>query len=122
LRLDKTPAFAKELAGYRKQLAQSYLKDTRVTKKLLEEAFERSSRDVRVAHILIKVAEKATARDRKEALKRIKELRKQVMESFRKIHRQRKMRVILASFRYSELFTILRPWLSTRQLVKYRSR
>lgn len=80
LKLDETKAFAKELAGYRKQLAQTYLKDTRVTKQLLEEAFERSKKDVRVSHILIKVAENATPKDVKAAKKRIAELRKEVMD------------------------------------------
>ncbi len=75
MKLNDTRAFAKELAGYRKQLAQSYLKDTRVTKKLLQEAYDRSQKDVHVSHILIKVAENATPKDRKAALKRINELR-----------------------------------------------
>ena len=52
--LDTLPSLQTELAGYRKQLADSYLTDKEITDRLVEEAFKRIQEDVQVAHILIK--------------------------------------------------------------------
>ena len=52
--LDTLPSLQTELAGYRKQLADSYLTDKEITDRLVEEAFKRMQEDVQVAHILIK--------------------------------------------------------------------
>ncbi|MBK7095699.1 MAG: peptidylprolyl isomerase [Saprospiraceae bacterium] len=55
LKLDTTPAFKKEMAGYREQLAKSYLVDKEVSEKLLNEAYERMGKDLKVSHIMISV-------------------------------------------------------------------
>lgn len=52
--LDTLPQLQTELAGYRKQLAESYLTDKEITDRLVEEAYKRMQEDVHVAHILIK--------------------------------------------------------------------
>lgn len=52
---DTTAKFVKEFNGYKDQLAESYLKDKSVTKKLVQEAYERSQFDVEASHILIGV-------------------------------------------------------------------
>lgn len=55
LRLDTIPSLQSELAGYRKQLAKSYLNDKEVIEKLTREAYDRVLWDIHVAHILISV-------------------------------------------------------------------
>jgi peptidyl-prolyl cis-trans isomerase SurA len=57
--LDTVKVLQNELAGYRKQLADSYLLDKEVTKRLLEEAQERVQKDIRVSHILVRLNPKA---------------------------------------------------------------
>jgi peptidyl-prolyl cis-trans isomerase SurA len=52
--LDTLPQLQSELAGYRKQLAESYLTDKEITDRLVEEAYQRMQEDVQVAHILVK--------------------------------------------------------------------
>ncbi len=54
MRLDTVQQLQAELAGYRKQLADSYLTDKEITERLVEEAFVRMEQDVHVAHILVK--------------------------------------------------------------------
>ena len=55
MKLDTVPALQKELEGYRRQLADSYLMDKEVTERLVKEVYERQKRDLKIAHILIKV-------------------------------------------------------------------
>jgi len=55
MQLDTIPQLKNELAGYRRQLADSYLIDREVTDKLIREAYERSKQDVDISHILIPV-------------------------------------------------------------------
>jgi len=52
--LDTVTQLKTELAGYRKQLAESYLTDKEITDRLVEEAYKRMQEDIQVAHILIK--------------------------------------------------------------------
>ena len=51
LKLDTIPALKRELEGYRKKLANSYLIDKEVTDRLAREAYERMKTDVRMSHI-----------------------------------------------------------------------
>ena len=53
LKLDTVPALQSELAGYRKQLANSYLNDKEVTTNLIDEVIERRKTDVEVSHIFL---------------------------------------------------------------------
>ena len=55
LGLDTARKFIEELKGYQKQLAKPYLTDKEVTEKLVEEAYQRSLKDIRASHIPIKV-------------------------------------------------------------------
>jgi peptidyl-prolyl cis-trans isomerase SurA len=54
LGMDTLDSFRKELAGYRKQLAQPYFIDGSVSEYLLKEAYERKLVDIRVSHILFR--------------------------------------------------------------------
>ncbi len=55
MKLDTIPALKEELAGYRRQLADSYLTDKEVTEKLVREAYDRIQRDISLSHILVKI-------------------------------------------------------------------
>lgn len=50
---DTIAAIQEELAGYRKQLANSYLTDREILDDLLEEAYDRNTKVVSVSHILV---------------------------------------------------------------------
>ena len=67
MQLDTIPQLKKELEGYRRQLADSYLIDKEVTEKLNKEVYERSKQDVDISHILFKVADNATPEMEKNA-------------------------------------------------------
>ncbi len=71
LKLDTLVSLQKELAGYRKQLANAYLVDRDVTKTLVDEAYDRKLQDVNVRHLLVTLAEYATKEKESEALDRI---------------------------------------------------
>lgn len=55
MKLDTIPSLKEELAGYRKQLADSYLTDREVSEKLVRELYDRMTKDVSLNHILIKI-------------------------------------------------------------------
>ncbi len=58
--LDTVPALQKELAGYRKQLAKSYLKDKEIADRLISEVTERMKEDIQVSHIFVAASPTAT--------------------------------------------------------------
>jgi peptidyl-prolyl cis-trans isomerase SurA len=70
MQLDTIPALKQELAGYRRQLADSYLIDREVTDRLVKEAFDRSQQDVDISHILITLGEKVTPADTLKAYRK----------------------------------------------------
>jgi peptidyl-prolyl cis-trans isomerase SurA len=84
---DTLPGFKKELAGYRKQLAQPYLTDKNVTEALIKEAYERMKFEIRASHILVRVDAEADAKDTLLAYNKIMSLRKRAVkgEDFNKI-------------------------------------
>ena len=55
MQLDTITALQEELAGYRKQLANSYLMDRELSERLIKEMWDRRQEDVHIAHILIKL-------------------------------------------------------------------
>ncbi|MGJ8684016.1 MAG: peptidylprolyl isomerase [Nonlabens sp.] len=55
LGLDEKESYKKELKNYRQSLAQAYLTDTEVTDALVQEAYNRMTREVKASHILVKV-------------------------------------------------------------------
>jgi peptidyl-prolyl cis-trans isomerase SurA len=60
MQLDTIPSLQEELAGYRRQLADSYLTDREVTDKLIREAYDRMQKDVKISHILVAINPKDT--------------------------------------------------------------
>ncbi|MFT4981719.1 MAG: peptidyl-prolyl cis-trans isomerase SurA, partial [Bacteroidia bacterium] len=76
LGLDTVKKFIEELKGYQKQLAKPYLTDKEVTKKLIDEAYQRSLIDIRASHILLKIGPDALPKDTLEVYNRIMAARK----------------------------------------------
>ncbi len=78
LQMDTLPSFIKELAGYRKQLAQPYLTDKTVTDRLIREAFDRSKFEVNASHLLINCSIDAKPADTLAAYQKIVGLRTRI--------------------------------------------
>ncbi|MFQ3575055.1 MAG: peptidylprolyl isomerase [Cytophagales bacterium] len=79
LGMDTTSSFKNELDGYRKQLAQPYLKEKGVTERLIKEAYDRMKQEVNASHILLNLAEDAEPKDTLAIYNKIMELRKRVL-------------------------------------------
>jgi peptidyl-prolyl cis-trans isomerase SurA len=93
LQLDTIPSLQRELEGYRKQLADSYLIDREVTDKLLRELYERVQKDVQLSHIFVQIGQggrSITAQDTLDAYNKAWELKKRLDEgeAFEKLARE----------------------------------
>jgi len=75
MKLDTIPSLQQELAGYRQQLADSYLLDKEVTEKLIKEAYDRSLKDVKISHIMVSLKKNPTPQDTLTAYKRIMQIK-----------------------------------------------
>jgi peptidyl-prolyl cis-trans isomerase SurA len=80
LKLDTIQSLVNELAGYRKQLAKSYLTDREITEALVKDAYDRSLKEVNVAHILVKCDENANPADTLAAYKKAMDIRKRLLK------------------------------------------
>ena len=90
MKLDTITSLKNELEGYRKQLAKSYLTDREISDKLIEEAYERSKKEINASHILVRVDENANPADTLAAYKKIMALRKRIEkgEAFEKVAKE----------------------------------
>lgn len=79
--------YQNELKSYRAQLSKNYVTDSKVTKELVEEGYQRSLKEVKAAHILITVDENAAPEDTLKAYNKIIDLRKRALagEDFGKL-------------------------------------
>jgi peptidyl-prolyl cis-trans isomerase SurA len=80
LHLDTISTLKTELEGYRKQLAKNYLTDREISDQLIQEAYDRSLKEVRAAHILVKCDENANPADTLAAYKKITDIRKRILK------------------------------------------
>ena len=71
MRLDTIKSLQTELDGYRRQLANSYLVDKNVTERLVDEAYERSQKDVSISHIMVALKPNDSPADTLKAYKSI---------------------------------------------------
>jgi len=78
IKLDTIQALKKELNGYRKQLANSYLIDKEVTERLIKEAYERKKIDVNISHIMVQLPKGATPQDTLAKFNKIMDLYSQL--------------------------------------------
>ncbi|MFT3793891.1 peptidylprolyl isomerase [Flavobacterium sp.] len=87
LGLQNGTTYQNELKSYRTQLSKNYVTDSKVTKELVDEAYQRSLKEVKASHILITVDENASPEDTLKAYNKIVDLRKRVMagEDFGKL-------------------------------------
>jgi len=79
LKKDTFAAFKKELQGYRDQLAKPYLVDEDINDQLMEEAYNRMQKDVRVSHILLFLDEDALPEDTAEVYNKIEKIRDEIV-------------------------------------------
>jgi len=63
MRLDTIKALQEELAGYRRQLADSYLVDRAIGDRLISEAYDHLKQDVDISHILVAMKTDASPAD-----------------------------------------------------------
>ncbi len=90
LGMDTVKSIKDELAGYRDQLAKSYMQDREVSDHLLQEAYERMKVEVRASHILFRVEGEGLPADTLKAYRRAMDYRKRILkgEDFEKIARE----------------------------------
>ncbi len=79
-----------ELNSYRTQLSKNYVTDTKVTSALINEAYERSKKEISASHILFLADENATPSDTLAAYNKAVDVRKKIMagEDFGKLAAQ----------------------------------
>ncbi|MFN8288829.1 MAG: peptidylprolyl isomerase [Chitinophagaceae bacterium] len=89
-KMDTLPSMRVELSNLRAQITEGYLNDPQLTTKMVKEAFQRSQKDIHVAHIFISIRNAggfvdsaAAQKKRDEVLQRLKN-----GEDFRKLARQ----------------------------------
>jgi peptidyl-prolyl cis-trans isomerase SurA len=87
---DTAKAFQTELKGYRRQLAQPYLTDKNVNDKLIQEAYDRSKKDVKASHILISLSSESLPKDTLVAYTKAMKIRERLIkgEDFALLARQ----------------------------------
>lgn len=79
LGLQNGTQYQNELKTYRSQLAKNYTSDTKVTKALIDEAYDRMQKEVKAAHILITCDENASPEDTLKAYNQILDIRKKII-------------------------------------------
>ena len=79
-KLDTSAKFHKELAGYRKQLAKPFMSSDDISDELLQEAYERSLKDIRASHILIRCDKHALPSDTLKAYNKAIEVRNKAIK------------------------------------------
>lgn len=79
LGLQNGQQYQNELRQYRSQLAKNYTTDSKVTDELVNEAYNRSLKEIRASHILIMVDENATPADTLKAYKQAMDVRQKAL-------------------------------------------
>jgi peptidyl-prolyl cis-trans isomerase SurA len=75
---DTIPKLKKELEGYRKQLATPYLIDSVTNQALVKEAFERTKKEIRASHILLRIEPNALPADTLRVYNRLLDIKKRI--------------------------------------------
>ena len=90
LKYDTVSTYKKELAQYREQLLTPYLKDSKITRSLVKEAYDRTKVEVNASHILVRLLPKASAADTLNAFNKIIEARNKILKgaSFEEIAKE----------------------------------
>jgi peptidyl-prolyl cis-trans isomerase SurA len=77
LKMDTTSAYKKEVSKYREQLVLPYMTDDKYIDSLTLQAFERSKKEIRASHILIRIGGKS--QDTLKAYQKISEIREEIL-------------------------------------------
>jgi peptidyl-prolyl cis-trans isomerase SurA len=87
LGLQNNTKYQSELNSYRNQLSKSYLNDSKVTNQLIEEAYNRSTKEVKASHILLSFDESIKGADTLAFYNKALALKKQIEkgESFESV-------------------------------------
>lgn len=80
MKLDTNNNFKSELAGYRKQLANPYLTDKKVSETLMQEAYQRMKTEINGSHILLFCNENASPADTIIAYNKLLDIRKRALK------------------------------------------
>lgn len=80
LDLDKDSRYINELKSYRTQLAKEYLTDKKVTDELINEAYQRSLKEVKASHILFLVDENALPQDTLKVYQKVLSVRNRILK------------------------------------------
>lgn len=90
LGLQNGQQYINELKSYRSQLSKNYTSDSKVTKALIEEGYNRLQKEVKAAHILIKCDENAEPEDTLKAYHQTLDIRKRILsgENFETVAQQ----------------------------------
>lgn len=78
--LDTVQVLQKELEGYRKQLAKSYLKDKEIAERLIDEVAERMQEDIEISHIFIGAPPKSSKEKLESAENKINDIYDKIKE------------------------------------------
>ncbi len=76
--LNEEKSYLREFGNYQKQLTTTYMTDNEVTDKLVREAYDRSIKDVKASHVLVRLEENET--DTTAVYKQILDLRQRVLD------------------------------------------
>jgi peptidyl-prolyl cis-trans isomerase SurA len=79
LGLQNDTKYINEFKSYRSQLSKNYTSDTKVTKALIEEGYNRSLKEIKAAHILILLDENAAPADTLKAYNQVVDIRKKAL-------------------------------------------
>lgn len=90
LGLQNSVTYQNELKSYRNQLSKNYVNDSKVTNELVQEAYNRMTKEVRASHILILVDEGDSPEDTLKAFNKIKDIKNRLNagEDFVKVAQQ----------------------------------
>ena len=80
LGLQDGSAYQNELKSYRTQLSKNYTSDSKVTKELVEEGYNRFLKEIKAAHILFTVDENAAPEDTLKAYNQALDIRKRAID------------------------------------------
>ncbi len=79
LGLQNGEQYKNELKSYRTQLSKNYINDSKVTNELVQEAYNRSLKEIEAAHILILLDENATPSDTIKAFRKAMDIRQKAL-------------------------------------------
>ena len=79
LELDEDSKYVKDIIAHKKNTILSYLENSKITKEIVEEMYNRSKKEVHVSHILINLPAYAFGKDTIKAYEKIKLLRERAL-------------------------------------------